>query len=89
MASIDDLSTEYEFDYGSIGTNTLEEIRDRIQIHTGINARYARFKIRDHIRQTQNGWKGAELSSKSTGKCLQKFFKDVLNELKNAMHNLV
>ena len=37
-------------------------------MHPELNAIYARFKIRDHIRQTQNEWKEAELKSKSIGK---------------------
>ena len=45
-------------------------------------------KIRDHIRQTQNEWKGAELSEKIMGKVLHKLFKDVVNELRNAFPNL-
>ena len=45
-------------------------------------------KIRDHIRQTQNEWKGAELSEKIMGKVLHKLFKDVVNELRHAFPNL-
>ena len=37
----------------------------------------------------KNEWKGSELSAKSTGKGLYKVFKDVVNELKNALPNLV
>ena len=43
-----------------------------IEIHLYMNARYSRLKIRDHIRQAQSVWKGAELSSKSMVKGLHK-----------------
>ena len=38
--------------------NALEEIWDGGQIHPGIKARDAKLKIRDHIKQTINEWKG-------------------------------
>ena len=63
--SIDELSINYDSDGGSIFTNSLEDIRDESQIHLEINARDARFKISDCIRQTENEWKVAELSVKS------------------------
>ena len=34
--------------------DALEDIQDGIQINLEINARDARFKIRDHIKQTKN-----------------------------------
>ena len=46
-------------------------------------------KIRDHIKQTQNEWKIAELSLKIMGKVLHKFFNTVVNELNNAFYNSV
>ena len=42
---------------------------DEIQINPDINERGSRFKIRDHIKQTQNEWKGSELSTNSMVKC--------------------
>ena len=63
--------------------NTLEEIRDRSQVHSEINERYHRFKIRDCITRTQNEWKGEELSENSMGKGLHKFFMTIVNELNN------
>ena len=68
--------------------NALEDIWDGSKIHPEINARYARFKIRDHIRQTKSEWKEAELSVKSMGKVFHNFFKDVVNELNNLFPNL-
>ena len=66
MASIDKSYID-DSDDGSISTNSLEYIRDRSQIHPELNARYARFKIRDHNKQTKNEWKGAELPERSMG----------------------
>ena len=64
--------------------NALKEIRYRIQINPEVNARYARLKILDRIKQTQNEWKGAELSAEIMGNCLHKFFKYIVNKLNNS-----
>ena len=53
-----------------------------------MNAINARFKIRDHIRQSQNEWKGAEVSAKDMGKGLHKVFKDVVNTPNNSLTTL-
>ena len=50
-ASIDKLSTDDDLYDISISTNYLEDIPDGSQINPEINARYSRFKIRDHIRK--------------------------------------
>ena len=50
-ASIDDSSTDDDSGDGSISMKALEDIRDGNHVHTGINTRYVRFKIRDHILQ--------------------------------------
>ena len=39
--------------------NALKDICGGSQIHPELNARYARLKIRDHIKQAKNKWKGA------------------------------
>ena len=88
MDSIDESYTDNDSYYGSIITNALEDIQGGIQIHPELNPRDARFKIRDRIKQTQNEWKGAELSENSMGKGLHKVFKAVVNELNNALPNL-
>ena len=75
MDSIYESSTDDEYGDVSISTNAPEEIRDRNYIHSDINLRYSRFKIRDRIRQVQSKWKGVELSEKSMGKFLHKVFK--------------
>ena len=85
LSSIDESSTDDESDYLSISTNDLEDILEGSQIHPEINARDDRLKIRDRIRQTQNEWKGSELSEKRMGKGLHKLFKEFVNELKNAL----
>ena len=79
MVSIDELSTHYDSDDGSISPTDIENIRDGSQIHPEINVRYVIFKMRDRIRQTQNERKAAELSENSTGKGLYKFFIAVVN----------
>ena len=69
--------------------NYIEDIWVGSKINPEINTRYARFKIHDHIRQTKNQWKRTELSENSMGKGLHKLFKDVVNELNNALPNFV
>ena len=59
MSSTNESSTEYESDDGSISTNNPEEIRDVSKIHPEINARDAKSKIRERIKQTLNKWKGS------------------------------
>ena len=54
LVSIYQLSIDNDSDDRSISANNLGGIQARSQIHPNINARYARFKIRDRIRQTQN-----------------------------------
>ena len=52
MGSNYELSTNDEYYDGYISTNTLEDIRYGIQIHTELNAINSISKIRDHIKQT-------------------------------------
>ena len=53
MVSIDELSIKYYYYDGSIITNALEDIRYGSQIPPYINARDARFKMPNRIRQTK------------------------------------
>ena len=53
-ASIDESSTDDDYDDGSISKNALEGIGCRSQIHPELHARDARFKMRVRIRKTQN-----------------------------------
>ena len=48
-ASIDESSTEYDSDDGSISTIDLKDIRDRSQVHPELNARDARLRMIDRI----------------------------------------
>ena len=89
LASIDELSIDNKSDDVSIGTNGIKDIRYGNQIHTDINARDVRLKICDYIKQTKNECKVEELSANSMVKGLHKFFKAVVNELNNALPNLV
>ena len=66
----------------------LEDIWGVSQIHTEINTKYDRLKIRECIRKMQNECKGAELSDKSMGKVLHKVFKAVVNEINNELPTL-
>ena len=61
MVSIDDSYTDDDYDDGYISIEAPEDIRDGKHVHTYINARYARLKIREHIRQAQSECKGAEI----------------------------
>ena len=65
-----------------------EDICYGFQIHPELYTRDARLKILDHVKQTINEWKGAELSYKSMGMFLHNVFKGVLNELDNALPTL-
>ena len=47
-----------ESDHDIISTNMLEDIRVGRQTHPNVNRREARFKINDHIRQSQSECKG-------------------------------
>ena len=62
LPSINESYIYDESDEGSMSSNFLEEIWDGSQIHQDINARDNRFKILNHIKQTQFEWKGEELS---------------------------
>ena len=88
LAPIDEPYIENDFDDGSINTNDLEEIQYGNYLHTDINARDTILKINDHIRQGKSERKGVELSAKSTGKGLNKVFKDIVNKLNNSIQDL-
>ena len=70
-SSYDNSDDEY------ISTYNLEDIWYVIYVYLNINARYARLKIRDHIRQLENEWKGTDLSAKHMGKGLHNVFKAI------------
>ena len=57
LASIDESSTDYDYDDGSIRRNALKDIRDGSCIHPYINVTHTRLKMRDHIKQAQSEWK--------------------------------
>ena len=88
MSSIYDSSIDDDYSDGSTSTNVLEEILYGSQTHLDINARYARFKIRDRIKQIKNERKVSERLAKSMGKGLHKLFKAIVNELKNEFPTL-
>ena len=55
---IDAMNSGDDSDYYLISTEILEDICDGSQIHTNVNRRLKRYKIRDPIRQIQPEWKG-------------------------------
>ena len=61
-ASVDDSSTDDDYDDVSLSKNAIEDIWDEKRAHLDINARYYRLKIRDNIRQAISKCKGSELS---------------------------
>ena len=79
LGSIDESSTDDDYDGGYISTNVLEDIRDGNHIHPDINARDYILKIHDPIKQAQSECKGVEISAKVIGKGLHKLFKAVVN----------
>ena len=58
FSSIEESSIDDDSDDVSISTINIEDMRGGIQIHPDINTTYARFKIRDRIKQTKIEWKG-------------------------------
>ena len=89
MNSIDELYTDNYSDDGSISKNCLGYIWYGSQIHPDINAGDTILKIRDLIKQTQNEWKGEELSENSIGKSLHQVSKAVVDELNNLFPTLI
>ena len=67
------ISLRDESDDEPISTYMLEEIRDGTQCHPSVNRRESRYKICDHIKQSQSEWKGSLLSTQNMGKVLQLF----------------
>ena len=67
----------------------IEEIWYESWIHPKLYKRYSILKILDDVKQTINEWKGAELSYKSMEMLLHNVFKDVLNELNNALPTFI
>ena len=51
---MDAMSSGDEYEYGPMSTEMLEDIRDVSQSHPIVNRRYARYKIRDCIKQGQS-----------------------------------
>ena len=88
LASINEASVDENSDEESISTDNLEDIWDGRYVHLNINARYARLKILDHIRQTQNEWKVSELSENKIVKGLHKVFKAVVKKLNISLPTL-
>ena len=54
---MDAMDSGDESDHDPISTEMLEYIRDGSQSHPSANRIEARYKIRDHIKQRQSGWK--------------------------------
>ena len=78
MSSTDDSSEEDNSDDEYISLDTFEDIRGGKHVHPNIDARDARYRIRDHIRKSQSEWTVAELSEKIMGKGLHKVFEVVV-----------
>ena len=74
MGSLDKSSKDDESDDGSLSMNAFDDIWDRSQIHPEISVIDDILKLHDHIKQTQNEWKGAELSVKSISKVSHRLF---------------
>ena len=79
------MSSSDESDAEPMSTDMLEDIRDDNQSHMIINRREVRYRIRDCIKQSQVEWKGELLSMQNMGKGLLKLFKDVVNDIFQAL----
>ena len=80
LASINESSTDNDSDNVSLITNTCENICYGNYVHPDINARDARLKVRERIRQAQSEWKEVYLSEKRIRKGFHKLFKAILNK---------
>ena len=85
------LTSEEEMDVMSSGNEydneltMLEDIHGGIQYHLIINERKAGYKIYDRIKWGQEEWKGVFFSTQKMGNSLHKVFKDVVNEISQAL----
>ena len=70
-----------ESDHDRISTEILEDIRDGSQSHPSVNRRYARYKIRDRIKQRQSEWKGALKAAQKMDKGLHKVFNTAVKHI--------
>ena len=73
-AQIDESSADNNSDDELIRMDDIEYIWDGSYLYLNMNTKDSRFKIHDHIRKSQNEWKGGELSANNMGKCLHKVF---------------
>ena len=64
-----------------MSTETLEDIRDRIQSHPNVNMREARWKIRDCIKQRQSERRRNLKYTQNSGKGLHKAFKNFVKDI--------
>ena len=78
LASIDESSADNNSDEEYKSTDDIKKIWYGTYVNTNNNARDARLKICEHIRQAQSEWKRAELSEKRTGKGLHKVYEVVV-----------
>ena len=76
---MENLNSNEESDHDLISTEMLQDIRDGSQNYPNFNKREARYKIRDHIRQSQLELKGSLKATRSMGKDLHKLFSTVAN----------
>ena len=79
------MSSGDEYDAEPISTEMLEYICDGSQSHPSINRREERYKIHDLIKQSQEEWKGALLSTRNTSKGLHKLFKAFVNDISQVL----
>ena len=87
MSLIDELPTHDDSDDIPIRTNYLKDIMYGSQIHPDINARDARLKDLD-VLNNQKLMERSRTPSEEFGKCLNKLFHTVVNEINNALPTL-
>ena len=78
---MDTMSSGDESDNEPMSTDIFEDIRDDSQSRPSVNRREARYRIHDHIKQSQEKYKGGLLSTQNMGKVLHKVFKAVIGEI--------
>ena len=67
-----------------MSTEMFEDICDS-KSHPSVNRIYARYKIRDTIKQIKMERKGELLSTQNMGKGLHKLFKALINEISQVL----
>ena len=82
---MDKMSSGDESDDEPMSRVMLEDIHDVSKSHPSVNRREAHYKIRDHIKQSQEKWEKSLLFTQNIDKVLHKVFKSVKNNISQVL----